>query len=231
MRLDKFIWNLWFWSRKQVTQLIKDWIISVNWDGIFNKDFEIKVWDIIWVWEENIKYLEEVYLMLNKPIWYVSSKVPEWLHKSYLDLLISCPYWHLVNLAWRLDFDTEWLLFLTNNGLLIHQITNPKKEVFKKYYVNIEKILSDKDIKNLESGLKIDEDIFTKPAKVEIIWEKEIYLSISEWRFHQVKKMLEAVNNKVLKLKRVSIWNLELWNLGLWEWKYLKKEEVDKIFI
>lgn len=229
MRIDKFISNLWYWSRRQIIDFIKNEYVQVNWETIYEKDFEINFWDIIWIGEDTIEYKEFIYVILNKPIWYISSKKSEWWHASYLDLLQDCPYGQIIDIVGRLDFDTSWLLLLTNNGDITHKIISPKKEIFKKYFVAWEKTLSQKDRDRLENGVKID-DTISKPAKVEIIDENKIFLSISEGRFHQIKKMFEAIWNTVTELKRVSIWSLELWDLALWEWKYLEDDEVKKLF-
>lgn len=228
MRIDKFIGNLWYGSRKQVSKYIKDEIIAVNGELIFDKDYEIKFWDIVHIGEEEVEYKEFVYVVLNKPSWYVSSKKPEWPHYSYMDLMYSCPYGKIIDIVGRLDFDTTGLLFLTNDGELTHKIIHPKKDIFKTYYVKALNSFSEKDIARLESGVKID-DWITKEAKVEIITNNEIYLSISEWKFHQIKKMLQAINNEVIALKRVSIANLELWNLEEWTWRYLSDDEIENL--
>lgn len=225
MRLDRFIVHLWYGSRKQVAKYIKDGIVGVNEEIIYNKDFEITFWDMINIGEESIEYKEFIYVILHKPTWYISSKKAEWWHKSYLDLLDDCPYGKIIDIVGRLDFDTTGLIFLTNDWEMTHKVIHPKKDIFKKYYVKSHLSLSDKDRIKLESGVKID-DFLTKPAKVEIISEKEIYLSISEWKFHQIKKMLEAIWNSVVELQRVSIGYLELWDLELWEWRYLYGEEL-----
>lgn len=228
MRLDKFIWNLWYWSRKEVHKYIKDWLIWINNELIFEKDKNINFWDIITIWDKKIEYKEFVYLILNKASWYTSSNIDEANHKSYRHLLEDFDYINIINPVWRLDFDTEWLLFLTNDWDLTHKIINAKKDIFKKYYVEIEKNLSWRDIHKLEKWIKID-DYITKEAKIELIWEKQIHISISEWKFHQVKKMLEAVNNKVLYLKRISIWTLNLWDLELWKYRYLTDNEIKEL--
>lgn len=140
----------------------------------------------------------------------------------------DCPYSEVIDLVGRLDQDTTGLLFLTNDGELTHKIISPKKDIFKTYLVGIESPLSESDIKKLEWGVKID-DWMTKPAKVEKVSDHEIYLSITEGKFHQVKKMLEAVKNKVLTLKRVSIGNLELGDLEEGTWRYLSDEEIKNL--
>lgn len=228
MRIDKFIGNLWYGSRKQVSKYIKDGIIAVNGELIFDKDYEIKFWDIVHIGEEKVEYKEFVYVLLHKPSWYVSSKKPEWAHYSYMDLMYSCPYGEIIDIVGRLDFDTIGLLFLTNDGDLTHKIIHPKKDIFKTYYVKALNSLSEKDIARLKSGVKID-DFITKESKVESISSNEIYLSISEGKFHQIKKMLQAINNEVIELKRVSIANLELGNLKEWFWRYLSESEVEDL--
>ncbi len=226
MRLDKFLSNLWYWSRKVMTQYIKNNSIKVNCNLVSNKDFEIKYSDIISIWWEDIEFKEFIYVILNKPIWYVSSRKHDWWHISYLELIKDCPYANLIDIVWRLDFDTSWLVFLTNNWDLTHKIIQPKKDIFKKYYVKSELSLNDDHLSKLKSWVKID-DFITKEAIVEKISENEIYLSISEWKFHQVKKMLEAVWNTVIELKRISIANLELWYLEPWKWRYLSDNEIE----
>lgn len=233
MRLDKFIWNLGYGSRKQIHEHIKNWYIKVNFETTFEKDRKINFWDIISVWEENIEYKEFIYVVLNKPEWFVSSTRAEWWHKSYLELLKDCPYSDIINIVWRLDFDTTWLLFLTNDWELTHKIISPKKDIFKKYIVWLKSEINENQIKKLETWVKVDlwekDSYVSKPAKVEKVNDKEIFLSITEGKFHQVKNMLEAVWNKVISLKRVSIWNLETLDLEMGKWRYLSEEEVENL--
>jgi len=228
MRLDKFISNLWYGSRKHIANFIKDGYILVNNEIIYDKDFNINFWDIITIWNENINYKEFIYIILHKPSGYVSSPKDEWWHKSYLHLIKDCPYSDIINIVWRLDVDTEWLLLLTNDWSLIHKIISPKKDIYKKYFVRTEKNLTQKDIEKLKSWVKID-DFITKPALVEYINDNEIFLSISEWKFHQIKKMLETIWNKVIYLKRFNIWKLELQNLEIWKWRYLNDTEINNL--
>lgn len=225
MRLDKFIANLWYGSRTQVNRFIKDDYIGVNGETVNNKDFEIKFWDIVHIGDEDVEYKEFVYVLLNKPVNYVSSKKNDWGHLSYLELLQNCPYSQIINIVGRLDIDTSGLMLLTNNGELTHKIIHPKRDIYKKYLVTAQKAVSDYELNKLQIWVKID-DFVTKPALVERISEKQFYLSISEWKFHQIKKMLEAIANQVVNLQRIEIGNLSLWDLGLWDWRYLTDEEI-----
>lgn len=229
MRIDKYLSNLGYGSRKEITKAIKDGYISLNHTPIFQSDLHIHFWDMISFWEHTIEYKETLFVMLHKPTWYISSKKPEWWHPSYLDLLENCPYAEIIDIVGRLDFDTSGLLLLTNDGALTHQIISPKKEIFKKYLVTWKNEITDHDLTKLESGVKID-DTISKPAKVERISDKSIFLSISEGKFHQVKKMFQAIGNEVENLHRSAIWWLELDNLPLGEWRYIEEEEIQKIF-
>ncbi|MDP5038834.1 MAG: rRNA pseudouridine synthase [Candidatus Gracilibacteria bacterium] len=228
MRIDKFISNLGYASRKEIIKFIKDGYIGVNGEIIYQKEYKIKYGDIINIGEENVEYKEFIYIILNKKSGYVSSTKAEGIHKSYKELIQDCSYSEIINIVGRLDFDTTGLLFLTNNGDLTHKIIHPKKDIFKKYRVTSKNHLTQKDIQKLENGVKID-DFITKPSKVEIINENEFYLSISEGKFHQIKKMLEAINNEVTSLHRVSIGDLELGDLESGKWRYLGDNEVKKL--
>ena len=116
------------------------------------------------------------------------------------------------NFAGRLDYDTEGLVIIRTDGNLIHRIISPKKEVYKKYYVKVKKVLVNEE--RLEAPLTLldgkNDTYITKDAKVEKIDDYSLYLSICEGKFHQVKRMLDAINNEVIYLNRVSIGKLEL---------------------
>ncbi len=219
-RLDKYISNLWIASRSATRKFIREWFAQVNNKDVFKSDFKVTEWDIINFNGEEIPVKKDITILLHKPAWYVSSDIEDGHHPSYKELLEDCPYSNLVKIAWRLDVDTEWLLVLLSDGKKIHQIISPKKEKEKKYYVKLSKDIKEEYIKRLEKWIKID-DYTTLPAKIEIIDDKKIYISIIEWKFHQIKKMMEAVDNKVLYLKRVSVWDYKLWDLKKWEWKYV----------
>lgn len=222
-RLDKYLSNLWIASRKEIKKLIKKWIIKiqVNNNDIFDPEFKITEWDIINFNGKIIPVKRDIIILLHKPSWYVSSDVDDGHHPSYKKLLEDCPYKNLVKVAWRLDVDTEWLLVLMSDGKKIHQITSPKKWKEKVYIAHIEKNLSKEDIEKLEKPMEID-NYTTLWSKIKILWDKKIQITITEGKFHQIKKMLNAVNNKVLYLKRISVWNYKLWDLKKWEWKYFK---------
>ena len=237
MRLDKFLANSGIGTRKEVKEILKKGKISVN--SIFIKDGRIHInerKDIIKYEDKVVGYKPFVYIMMNKPAGIVSATEDNH-HKTVIDLLNDKYRTYDIFLVGRLDIDTEGLLLLTNDGVLSHNLLSPKKHVSKKYYVKITKPLSENDVKILENGIKLEENFITKKAKVEIISEdscenddNQVYITISEGKFHQVKRMFKAVNNEVLYLKRVKMGNLSLdENLKLGEYRELTGKDLDEL--
>ena len=241
MRLDKFLANSGIGTRKEVKEILKNKKVSVN--NVFVKDGKIHVdeeKDIVKYENKIINYKPFVYIMMNKPAGVISATEDSY-HKTVIDLLNDEYRTYDIFPVGRLDIDTEGLLLLTNDGILSHNLLSPKKHVDKKYYVKIAKKLNENDIKTLENGIKLEENFVTKKAKVEIISESLnendckkndnlVYITISEGKFHQVKRMFKAVNNEVLYLKRVKMGNLLLdENLELGEYRELTEEELDDL--
>ena len=236
MRLDKFLANSGIGTRKEVKDILKNKKISVN--DIFVKDGKIQIdeeKDIVKYEDKIIHYKPFVYIMMNKPAGVISATEDNH-HKTVIDLLNNEYRTYDIFPVGRLDIDTEGLLLLTNDGVLSHNLLSPKKHVDKKYYVKIANSLSDDDIKMLENGIKLEENFVTKKAKVEIICnnseknENLAYITISEGKFHQVKRMFKAVNNEVLYLKRVKMGSLLLdEKLKLGEYRELTEEELNNL--
>ena len=250
MRLDKFLANSGIGTRKEVKEILKNKKVSVN--DVFVKDGKIQIneeKDIVKCENKIINYKPFVYIMMNKPAGVISATEDNY-HKTVIDLLKNeCSTYNIFPVG-RLDIDTEGLLLLTNDGILSHNLLSPKKHVDKKYYVKIAKSLSENDIKTLENGIKLEENFVTKKAKVEIVCndskkesedfnffenknnknENLVYITISEGKFHQVKRMFKAVNNEVLYLKRVKMGNLLLdEKLELGEYRELTEEELNNL--
>lgn len=226
MRIDKYLSNLWFWSRKELKKYIKNEIVFLNWEMVFSPEQKIIIWDKIQIWEYKLEYLEKIYLMLNKPKDYVSSNIDEAWYQSCKNLLEWCPYDEIVQIMWRLDVDTTWLIIMTNMWKVIHNVINSKKDIYKKYLVTTKNNIDEKSIKKLEEWVKID-DYKTKPSIVKKINDKKIELSISEGKFHQIKKMIKAIKNEVLELHRVEIWEIQLWDLEMWKYRFLNQKEIN----
>ncbi|NVP17344.1 rRNA pseudouridine synthase [Candidatus Gracilibacteria bacterium] len=226
MRVDKYLSNIGIASRKDIAYFFKQGLIYINGNMCLKGDFKLKNNDEIEIDGKKIIYKENIYMILNKPVNYVSSNKDESSYLSYKHLISDTYYIEIVEIVGRLDVDTTGLLLLTNNGKLIHKLIHPKKDIFKKYYVKAKEILSEDDIKKLESGVKID-DFITKPALVKRLSENEIELSISEGKFHQIKKMLLSINNEVVKLHRLSIGEIQLGDLEIGKYRFLNQNEIN----
>ena len=219
-------------SRSEIKKFLKTCRVKLN--GKFEKSPNTQVdidKDEILFDDERVIYKEFTYLMLNKPKDYISatfdSKLPTVLE------LLEFPYSNMELFpVGRLDIDTTGFLILTNDGKFSYNVTNPKKKVNKKYLVTLRDDISSNQIESLENGIYFEkEDFTTENAKVEEISKREIYLTISEGKFHQVKRMLEYVGNEVVELKRVSIGNLSLdEKLELGEYREITNNELEEIF-
>ena len=222
-RLDKYLANLGLVSRRECNTVCKEWVIRVNGEVVKKPDFRFLWGEKIQVRDVEVEFFEEVYAILYKTAGYISSDEDEFGYPSYKNQMLDCPYVELLHVAWRLDVDTEGLLLLSSDGQFIHQVISPKREKEKEYEVWLDSVISDEDCNKLEEWVILDDGYLTKPAKVQKIEDKKILLTITEWKYHQVKRMLEAVGNKVVYLKRIRIgeWNLDGLKPG--EWKMIKK--------
>lgn len=227
-RIDKVISNKLPFSRSQVRDLVKKKKIIVNDIIVKSADFKVNPeTDNILVDGNMLSYSRFVYFMLHKPAGVVSATNDNTC-KTVLELIDENERKGLFPVG-RLDKDTEGLLLLTNDGELSHSLLSPKKHVEKTYYLQTDGKISIEMIEKLENGVDIGDDKPTLPAKVDIIEdnENEIYLTITEGRFHQVKRMLQAVGREVLYLKRISMGGLFLdENLKKGAYRSLTDEEL-----
>lgn len=225
MRLDKFLANLKYGSRSEIKKMCKDGFISVNDNVIKNSDYNINALkDLVKINGKEVFYKEKITLAINKPSGYICSTIDE-KYPSLLNILDDKYKRFDFSFAGRLDQDTLGLVIVSTDGELIHNIISPKKDIKKTYYVRTSKIIIDE--KRLEEPLKLldgnGEYYFTNGAKVSKISDFELYLTINEGKFHQVKRMIESIDNSVVILKRVSIGNYVLPN-DLEEGKYIEIE-------
>lgn len=172
----------------------------------------------------------KVYLMMNKPKGVITTLSESEERPTIRDFLKKIKY--RIFPVGRLDYDSEGLLLLTNDGDFAHTILHPSKKIPKTYHVKIKGLLEDDDIEKLKRGVKL-QDGMTSPSKVKKLRKAEenswIEITIYEGRKRQVRRMLEKVGHPVLKLKRVRINGIELGNLALGAIRYLTSEEVNKI--
>lgn len=226
MRLDKFLAANGFGSRRDAKKLIKKKAIKVNQEIIRDPSMILNLEkDSVAIHDEIIDYKKDVYYMLNKPAGTISShdakdypSVLELIEDSRTDLII----------VGRLDVDTEGLLLITNDGQFSHRVSHGKKEVYKQYYVELEKDFDSNFIKDLETGIPMDGGIL-KPALVQVESKNSILLSIAEGKYHQVKRMMHYCDNEVTYLKRLKIGDLNLdQSLKPGQYRELRLDEINQ---
>lgn len=230
MRIDKLLANMGFGSRKEVKKLLKGGGVKVN--GIAVKDSKYQVDTAnqeVTVHDEVVEYREFIYFMMHKPQGVISATEDN-LHETVIDLLAYEDALFEPFPVGRLDKDTEGLLLLTNDGQLAHQLLSPKKHVPKKYYANIQGKVTVADVIAFEQGVTLEDGYVTKPGSLTILRsgeQSEIELIITEGKFHQVKRMFEAVGKKVTYLKRLEMGSLRLdEELELGQYRELTEEEL-----
>jgi 16S rRNA pseudouridine516 synthase len=231
MRLDKYLVHTNTCTRSEARNLVRSGRVLVNGAPAASSDIKINEnADMVTLDGKQVLYEQYSYFMLNKPAGVVSA-CEDRRENTVLDFFKNEPCKDLFPVG-RLDKDTVGLLLITNDGALAHRLLAPNKHVWKKYYVELERSVSSEDIEKLCSGVDIGEDTPTLPAKIELPADcseknpSKLYLSIHEGRFHQVKRMFEAVGNKVTYLKRVSFGQLEL-DPDLKEGEYKKLDPND----
>ena len=210
MRLDKFMTECGIGSRSEVKKLLSMKLITVN--GIISKNADMKIDEVNDRIEFNgkeLQYRKFRYYMMNKPAGVITA-AEDRKHDIVMDLL---PEWVIKKDLFpvgRLDKDTEGLLLFTNDGEFSHKVLSPKSHVEKEYFVILEKDITDDEIKKVESGVIIDDGYNTKESRIGRHSGNEIFLTIVEGKFHQVKQMMEAVGNRVTYLKRVRFADLQI---------------------
>lgn len=179
------------------------------------------------------KVNQKVYILLNKPIGYVTTAEEQFGRDKVLDLVKVKE--RIVPVG-RLDMYTSGALILTNDGEFVYEVTHPKHEITKTYTVTIHGIITKQEVEQLSNGVKID-DYITKPAKVKILKTDEeknisrIEITIHEGKNRQVRKMCEAIGKKVIALHRSKIGNIGVKDLKLGQWRYLKENEVKQLIV
>jgi 16S rRNA pseudouridine516 synthase len=234
-RLDKVLANLGYGTRSELKKLIKSKAVKVN--DVLVKDSGMQIDpenDQIDVYGERVFYREFVYLMMNKPQGVISA-TEDTRDRTVVDLLADEYQPFHVFPVGRLDKDTEGLLLLTNDGKLSHNLLSPRKHVPKTYYAKVQGEVSEADQIAFTNGVTLDDGYKTKPAELTILQVdllgsvpvSMIELTITEGKFHQVKRMFESVGKKVVYLKRLSMGPLNLDpNLPLGESRELTPDEL-----
>ena len=207
-RLDKFLCDLNIGTRSQVKTFIQKGLVTVNGEIIKKPEYKVSDTDSVCYQGQALSGEQYAYYMLHKPAGIISATEDKF-QTTVLEYFKEEPCKNLYPVG-RLDKDTEGLLLITNDGELGHRLLSPRHHIPKTYYVEFEHSITETEIALLETGVDIGEKNVTLPAKIEIIDEKTLYITITEGKFHQIKRMFEAVNNKVIYLKRISMGNLAL---------------------
>ncbi len=230
MRLDRFLAECGLGTRTEVKKLIRSGAVSVNGKAVTKGDLHVDPnTDIITAFGQEAVYREFVYLMLNKPQGYISATRDG--RTPTVMALVPEEYLHFEPFpVGRLDIDTEGLLLLTNDGDLAHRLLSPKKHIPKTYVAQLEKEICDTDIAAFKRGVTLDDGYKTLPAELRTLSVDDGFwaeIVIHEGKFHQVKRMFEAVGNRVLYLKRTKMNCLSLdEELPLGQARELTEEEM-----
>ncbi|WP_072991802.1 pseudouridine synthase [Clostridium cavendishii] len=258
MRLDKFLTQSSVGTRKVVRTYIKDGLVKINGQVKMEPSIEIdEYFDVIEYLDKVVEYTEKVYYMFNKPAGCITARRDK-INKTVFDFFNNDSSKGIFHVG-RLDKDTEGLLLFTNDGEFEHKLMYPEKHVEKTYFFWALGSLEEEDKRKLEQGVYISKgEILTKPAKIKVDkqgvykdFKHEIYidklnnidsgqynqavvsgyLTISEGRKHQVKRMLKSVGCKVVYLKRISIGGLMLdESLEKGQYRFLTDIELEKLF-
>lgn len=227
-RLNKFIAESGLCSRRQADKLIDEKRVKVN--GKLQSEKGIVIddkKDVVEVDGKRINVIQnKKYIIMNKPTGYVTTAKEQFDRPCVTDLIKENIRVYPVG---RLDMDTSGLLILTNDGDLTNKITHPKNHIYKTYEVTTYKKIDNEDVIKLKNGVDIGEYV-TAPAIVKKISETKLEISIHEGKNRQIRKMIEAVNNKVKTLNRIKIGGLYLRKLKSGEYMYVNKAFIEKVF-
>lgn len=231
MRIDKFLSNMGIATRTESSKAARQGMILVNGVAVKKADIHINPEkDIIVYCGRTIEYRKYTYILMNKPDGVVSA-TEDGRDKTVIDLLPE--ELQKLNLfpCGRLDKHTLGLVMLTDDGDLAHRLLSPKHHVKKKYYFESKFPLTDEEIAYLEKGATLEDGYITKPSEIELSesWQSG-YITLVEGKYHQIKRMLESVDNKITYLERITFGPLVLdENLARGQWRFLTENEIKKL--
>ncbi|MFR6291836.1 MAG: pseudouridine synthase [Peptococcaceae bacterium] len=231
-RLQKYLASAGVASRRASETMIQEGRVAVN--GKVIRELGTKIVpgkDQVTVDGKPVQPEEKlVYLLMNKPAGYITTAKDTHNRPTVLDLVADVPY--RVFPVGRLDYETEGLLLLTNDGEFAYRMTHPKFKMMKTYVAVVQGVLTPERLDMLQNGVQL-EDGKTGPAKVRILRKENhktvVEISIHEGKNRQVRRMFKAVKNPVLELKRISVGTLTLKGVNLGEYRYLNDDELKKV--
>ncbi len=226
LRIDKYLADCGLGTRSEVKKFIKAKQITVNGEVVVKPEQKIdENVDKVCFKGQTITYEKYVYYLLHKPAGCVTAKQDN-VHKTVMEYFPEDIRAKDIAPVGRLDLDTEGLLLFTNDGPLTHHLLSPTHHIPKTYYAVLDKEVPVSAIEQFKEGVDIGDDKLTLPAELVILSEKEAELTIHEGRFHQVKRMFEAIGCTVTYLKRLSMGTLTLGDLQKGEYRKLTEEEI-----
>ena len=231
MRINKYLANAGVASRRKVEEFIIQGKVQVNGLVITNLATDIKEGDIVTIDGRNIQLEQKYeYYMLNKPKGYISTASDDRNRKTVVDLIDTTARIYPVG---RLDFESEGLLLLTNDGELTNKLTHPKHNISKTYLVNINSSIAEQELQKLRNGVVIDGYKLHK-CIISVLEsnknETKMKITIFEGRNREIRKMFESINKKVVFLKRIMIEKLALGNLKRGEYRKLTNQEIEYLY-
>ena len=231
MRIDKFLSVTGKATRTEAKKAIRAKAVTVNGVAVTASDMHIDPnKDIVSFFGEKIVYMEHTYIMMNKPDGVVSA-TEDGRDKTVIDILPADVRNDKLFPCGRLDKNTLGLMLITDNGELAHELLSPRSHVSKAYRFKSAEPISEEDAKRFEHGVTLADGYVTMPAKIELsgIGDEGI-ITLKEGKYHQIKRMLGALDNKIIYLERISFGPLTLdENLGRGEWRYLTEEEIEAL--
>ena len=225
MRLDKFFSEQKILSRREVAVAIKKGRITINEEVAKKSDDKINEnVDVIALDGNVIKYKKFTYVILNKPDGYISS-TEDPRERTILELLPDDMQKIGLFPCGRLDKDTVGLVILTNDGKTAHKVLSPNHHVEKKYYFEVADDYSDDDVLAIEGGITLADGLVTKPCKIDRVDTKSGYITLTEGKYHEIKRLFASRSNKIVFLERISFGDIHLPDIPRGSWRYLTPEE------
>ena len=229
MRMDKYLADCGVGTRSEVKKYIKAKQITLNGQIVSKADVKIdENNDVVCFRGKEIRYEKYVYYLFHKPSGCVTAKQDN-VHKTVMEYFPEDVLTKDIAPVGRLDLDTEGLLLFTNDGPLTHHLLSPTHHIPKTYYAILDKEVPKEAVLKFKEGVDIKDDKPTLPAELKILPNNSAELTICEGRFHQVKRMFEAVGCKVIYLKRLSMGELTLGELEKGAYRRLTEEEIEKL--
>ncbi len=226
IRLQKFMADCGVASRRKCEEIIIQGKVKVNGNKITELGTKVTDNDDVTVDGQPIKKVfKKIYIALNKPVGYITSVSDEFDRPTVMNLVEDEIHTRIYPVG-RLDFDTEGLLIMTNDGDLTYKITHPKHSIYKTYVATLNDVPHPRDIERLKKGVVIDGKKTQQP-KVNWLKDNVVEISISEGRNRQVRKMFEAIGYDVVALQRISVGKLTLGNIPLGRWRHLSSAEIN----